>query len=160
MGVNCGVSKSNESNSAAWPTKRDAAKILEEISDTRVKVALRTHHGNFAATARALGLTRDAVMLRVQRDHDLQAFMRGILEENADVLEYKIVEVCERGDRVMLRYYAATKLGHRGYGLKPDLKEAPPDPEAERRHQETVRRVSKLIEDNQRAGLPPIFAKG
>lgn len=100
----------------------------KNITNAALKRALRKHAGVFVLVARELGCDRSNVAHRVGRSPELQAFVANIEEEVGDIAEGVIKGTlvdASPGNAVerkrMARWYAAMKLGPRGYRTRQEV---------------------------------------
>lgn len=85
------------------------------ISDAQLRAALKKNAGVYVLAANELGVTRQNVSQRVARSAALRAYVEQIEEEVGDAAEAVIKDAIIQKDRRMARWYAQTKLKHRGY---------------------------------------------
>jgi len=100
----------------------------KNITNSALKRALRKHAGVFVLVAQELGCDRSNVAHRVRRSPELQAFVQSIEEEIGDIAEGVIKSTlidAAPGNAVerkkMARWYAAMKLGSRGFRTRQEV---------------------------------------
>lgn len=131
-----------------------------QVSDARLKTALKRHDGILSQAAKAVGLSRQAVWERVQRNPELQRFIQELEAEVFDMVEGAIIDACREGDSAMLRFFADRRMRGRGYGPKSeenDKRDA--DPAAEEKRRVAFATMMNIIEERVKRGEPPIFAE-
>lgn len=89
-----------------------------KFNDNDLIVALRKNAGIKSAAAKALGVERNTVQERVERNPKIQQILRDIREEIVDLAEGVVVDALNDKDRETARW-ALNRLGkERGYALK------------------------------------------
>ena len=86
------------------------------VADAQIVAALRASHGIIAEAARAVGMTRTRLSLRVNRSPRLQAVRNEAREALKDRAEGRLYDLIEAGDPAMIRWFLATQGRDRGYG--------------------------------------------
>jgi hypothetical protein len=85
------------------------------------KAALRAYGGNVSAAARALGMTSEAVDQMIAQIKGLRDVIEVTRKRDEREVDAKILEACKRGDPVMLRIYARSKVAaFRDEGPRPN----------------------------------------
>lgn len=88
------------------------------LSEAQIEAALRSHAGIMSFAAKALGVTRSAVHIRVDRSPRLQAVAAEVRETILDAAEGNIAKAINKGDVQTSRWYAERLGQGRGYGNK------------------------------------------
>ncbi len=90
-------------------------------TETQCEQALRESDGLVAQAARALGMSRQGLHLRIAASDYLQSVIRDIEEETLDVAEGVIRKALKNDDGPTARWYAERKGKQRGYATKSEV---------------------------------------
>lgn len=104
----------------------------KKVTEARLKAVLKKHDGMKGLTARALGMSRQAVHERIQNNPGLQQFLADMNVQIVDTAEHQAFKKVRKGDGTMIRYILDTKARDRGYGKQLEGP-PPPPPDADRR---------------------------
>jgi hypothetical protein len=83
-------------------------------TDTFLRVLADTM-GNQALAAEKLGLTRQAVNLRIHKNKKIEKAYQQILERNIDFAESKLMMNIKEGKEASVFFYLKCQAKHRGY---------------------------------------------
>lgn len=75
------------------------------VPNSKLKAALKKHAGVFAQAAAELGLTRQAVSMRVARSKELQAYVEEVQATIDDLATSVIVDALLKRDRATARWW-------------------------------------------------------
>lgn len=85
------------------------------ISEEAFKTALKKCGGFHTRTAKALGISQQAVSKRIKASETLRAFQVEVQEGFLDMAEFKLLEAVERGEKWAVTFYLKCKGKDRGY---------------------------------------------
>jgi len=88
---------------------------MRKLTVKAVEASLKEKHGNFAAVARALGVSRVAVWSFVKRHGELQQLVHDLREAMKDNAESKLYAAVLKGEPWALRFFLQTQARDRGY---------------------------------------------
>lgn len=80
--------------------------------------AIRKCNGNISTVAQSLGISRQAVYKRIERNKNLQIEVEQAIERNVDFMETKLLKLANENYFPAIRLYLLTKGKKRGYTLK------------------------------------------
>ena len=102
--------------------------LPQKVSEARLRATLKKHDGMQALTAKALGITRQTVHDRIQRNPALQQFIADLSVQIVDTAESQTAKKVRKGYWPAVRYVLDNKGQDRGYGARPgDIAPPPPD---------------------------------
>jgi hypothetical protein len=91
------------------------------VPDEELKLALAFCLGNFAETGRRVGLTREAVRLRVKSSPELQAVVREGRDVALDVAESRLIKAVKAGKPWAVRFILSTWGKSRGFTTRTEV---------------------------------------
>lgn len=142
--------------------------LAKKVTDARLRATLRKHDGMQALTAKALGVSRQAVQQRISGSPELQQFIEDLNAQMDDTCEGNIFKKIKAKDGTTLRWFAERRLRDRGYGPKPEDFPPPPPDNSKRalivnvlvqNLNEKAQRVHVQLEDDSRGALSSAPAK-
>jgi hypothetical protein len=86
------------------------------ISHAQVIAALKATRGLKSMAAGKLGITRQTIQNRVNRNADLQLLIKELREHTGDIAESNVAKAIDAGDFQASRFYLETQCKDRGYG--------------------------------------------
>lgn len=85
------------------------------LQDEDIEKWLRKRRGNMAAVGRALGVTRQAVLLRVNASPELRAIFEECRETVKDLTESKLFKAIRNGEAWAICFFLKCQAKDRGY---------------------------------------------
>lgn len=91
------------------------------VTDTQIEIALGKSAGVLHATAKALGLTRQSLIQRIENSEALQAARKEAIDTSLDAVESKLIASAKRGIGWAVKLYLTNIGRDRGYGRKLEI---------------------------------------
>ena len=107
--------------------------MSKRLTKNKVKDLLKQAHGNYAAVARAYGVSRQAVRQFVERDDELREIATETRETMLDNAESKLYSEAMAGNTAALIFLLKTQGKKRGYIERAEVTGANAEAEAPRR---------------------------
>ena len=102
------------------------------LTKAQIAKALQAHNGLYSNTARALGVTYNAIQQRVKGDPELMQIVEDVTTRMLDRAENKLYQKINAGNMTAIIFYLKCKGKDRGYVEKQQL-EAGASPQPERK---------------------------
>lgn len=93
----------------------------QKVTDRQIAEALIKTGGIVLYAARALGIHRNTIHLRMNRNKRLMKIAGDCIEDNLDKCEDWVAKYIDQGDKDMIRFYLNNKGRSRGYSPRVDL---------------------------------------
>lgn len=94
----------------------------QRVKLAEIKEALQKTLGFQSQAAKQLGISRQAISMRIKKNKSLQALLKDIDEHFLDIAELGLVKNLKEYDLKAIEYYLDRKGKDRGYGLKQEIK--------------------------------------
>lgn len=114
----------------------------KKVSEARLKAVLKKHDGMKGLTARALGISRQAVHERIQKNPGLQQFLADMNVQIVDTAQSQAYKKVRKGDGTMIRYVLDSLGRDRGFGKQ---LEGPPPPPPDAGRRQTI--INVLVQN-------------
>jgi hypothetical protein len=90
-------------------------------SNTKIIEALQQNAGLMAPAARALGVSRNSLMIRIAKEPELRKVRDEAVEIMLDIAEGHLMNGIRSGDKKDVRYFLRTRGRNRGYGDRTEV---------------------------------------
>ena len=87
----------------------------------QIKEALEKNDGLITQTAKALGISRQALSKRIHKNKDLESFLEGVRESTLDIAESELFKSIRSGKAWAICFYLKCHGKKRGYIEKQEL---------------------------------------
>lgn len=91
------------------------------LTDEKIEEALLAHHGLVAVAARALGVRRETVHVRIGKSERLKQVLKEAREITVDQAESKLIEAIDEREGWAIKYFLGTQARHRGYTNRSEI---------------------------------------
>lgn len=100
---------------------KKTTKPVVRLTNEQIAAGLRAQRGNISATADALGVTRQAIHLRINESDELAAICTEARESLIDVAESALLKLINEGNVAAIIFALKTQGRARGYSERLEL---------------------------------------